>query len=429
MSTTCTLEERIAELEECLESRQSELTDVASMGAMLTSMLDIEAILSAMMEMALRIVSAEVGCILIEERDELVTRVSWGVEGAHVRKIMTGKNVDVARAAFGSGRTIRLNKLPESCEISAMVNSVMCVPLQQKSEPIGVLVAVNKTNGEGFNENDAAILERLVNFAAVAIENANMMKEILKKQKFEQELSLAKDIQRALLPNLDIDLNGANIGSLYLPAEKVGGDYFDLIPISQREFVVIVGDVSNKGIPAALMMTAVRSVIRSETNRGKDVAGIVTHTNKIVCEDVMRYPDIFISFVYAYFDLEAKTCTYTNAGHLPPFIHNKYSGDLRLLTTGGIIVGQFDDFEYAHETIDLVRGDRILLFTDGVTECVDRAGTMYGREELGRFFSDRGNLPPQEFVDELKKTLDDFTLGAGESQFDDTTAVVIEIEG
>ncbi|MFH1892154.1 MAG: GAF domain-containing SpoIIE family protein phosphatase [Candidatus Zixiibacteriota bacterium] len=429
MSTSCALETRVTDLEDQLELKQSELNDIASMGVMLTSMLDIEAILSAMMEMSLRIVSAEVGCILIRDNGELETRISWGVDGSHVKKIKAGNDIDLAQAAYDSARTIRLNEIPKDSEVSAIVNSVICVPVTQKSEPIGVLVAVNKTNGEGFSDHDVATLERLVNFAAVAIENANMMKEILKKQKLEQELSLAKDIQRALLPNLDIDLRGASIGSLYLPAGKVGGDYFDLIPISDKEFVVIVGDVSNKGVPAALMMTAVRSVIRSDTYRGKDVASIVTHTNRIVCEDVMRYPNIFISFVYAYFDLAAGTCTYTNAGHLPPFIHNKYSGELRQLTTGGIIVGQFEDFEYMHETIDLVRGDRILLFTDGVTECVNRADQMYGREELEKFFAARGDMRPQELVDQLKTVLDEFTLGAGESQFDDTTAVVVEIEG
>jgi sigma-B regulation protein RsbU (phosphoserine phosphatase) len=205
---------------------------------------------------------------------------------------------------------------------------------------------------------------------------------------------------------------------------------FDTSPtISDSEFQVIVGDVSNKGVPAALMMTAARSAIRAEAKRGTDVAGIVNHINKILCLDVMKYPDIFISFVFAHFDLKTRKCTYTNAGHLPPFLFNKHTGNFRQLTTGGVIIGQFEDFEYKSETIDLSEDDRLLFFTDGATECVNARGEMYGRERLGRFFAAQADVRPREFMQRFTEELDSFTKDTGKPQFDDIAAVVVEITG
>ncbi len=424
------LEDRVNDLENQLQQKTAELDDIASMGVMLTSMLDVDAILSAMMEMSLRLVSAEVGCILLAEDGHLVTKVSWGVDASLIRKIKLEDNIDVAEWTHRVGETTVINEFPADDEAKAVISSIILVPLSHQNKQIGVIVAVNKTGVEyGFEESDRLTLERLSNFASVAIENARLMKELLAKQKLEQELSLAKEIQRALLPNFDVEFEGAHLETLYIPAGKVGGDYVDVIPISDSEFVLIVGDVSNKGIPAALMMTAARSAIRAEASRGGDVAEIVTHINNVLSQDVMKYPDIFISFVFAHFDLAKKTCTYTNAGHLPPFKMNEFSGKMEELKTGGIIVGQFEEFDYKSDTVSLEAGDKLLFFTDGVTECVNLDNEMYGRQRLGEFLVSLAEVSAREFIYKLKMELESFVYGTGEIQFDDITAVLVQIGG
>jgi len=389
----------------------------------------VDAILSAMMEMSLRLVSAEVGCILLAEGGHLVTKVSWGVDASLIRKIKLEDNIDVADWTHRVGETTIINEFPHDDEVRAVINSIILVPLSHQNQPIGVIVAVNKTSDDnGFGESDRLILERLSNFASVAIENARLMKELLAKQKLEQELSLAKEIQRTLLPNLDVEFKGVNLETLYIPAGKVGGDYVDVMPISDKEFILIVGDVSNKGIPAALMMTAARSAIRAEASKHKNVAEIVTHINNVLSQDVMKYPDIFISFVFAHFDLEKMTCTYTNAGHLPPFKLNKFTGDISELKTGGIIVGQFEEFDYKSETVNLKSGDKLLFFTDGVTECVNLDDEMYGRQRLGEFLVSLAEVSPREFIYKLKMEVESFVYGTGDTQFDDITAVLVQID-
>lgn len=423
------LSRRIVDLEDELENRILELDDITNMGVMLTSMLDVDAILSAMMEMSLRIVSAEVGCILLAEDGELVTRTSWGVDASLIRQIKVDGDTDIAGRAYRSGETVVMNGFPPDADANVVISSIVCVPVSYKSGPVGVLVAVNKTADGGFTEGDRLALERLVNFAAVAIENARLMQYKLEKQRLEQELSLAREVQKALLPSVDINYEGIQLEDLYIPAGHVGGDYFDLIPISDTEFIVIVGDVSNKGIPAALMMTAVRSAIRAIATEGKDVGGVVTRINDVLSLDVMKRPDVFISLVFARFDMKNCTCTYTNAGHLPPLLHNRNDNSMRHLKTGGTILGQFEGFEYKAEVVDLRKGDRIFLFTDGVTEVFNTSGEMYGLERLGEFLLAGGDVAARDFLQDLRNDVETFARDASDTPFDDLTAVVVDFEG
>ena len=137
------LSRRIVDLEDELENRILELDDITNMGVMLTSMLDVDAILSAMMEMSLRIVSAEVGCILLAEDGELVTRTSWGVDASLIRQIKVDGDTDIAGRAYRSGETVVMNGFPPDADANVVISSIVCVPVSYKSGPVGVLVAVN----------------------------------------------------------------------------------------------------------------------------------------------------------------------------------------------------------------------------------------------------------------------------------------------
>ncbi|MBD3217084.1 MAG: SpoIIE family protein phosphatase, partial [candidate division Zixibacteria bacterium] len=219
----------------------------------------------------------------------------------------------------------------------------------------------------------------------------------------------------------------ANISHIYYPAGQVGGDYYDVIPISEDKFIVIVGDVSNKGVPAALVMTAVRSVVRHEVRSNIDIARIVDNINQTLCRDVMRTDNMFISLVIALVDLAEMEATYCNAGHLPPLYFNPKNQEISQLRAGGMILGQFDEARYTAETIKLKSEDRILCFTDGITESMDREEKLYGREGLLEFTNRHMKLEDNSFLKELKKEVDDFSKDAGPGQFDDMTSVLIRI--
>lgn len=420
------LETRVVDLETLLQTKTAQLEDSTTMGLMLTTMLDIEKILSAMMEMAIRTVNAEVGCIMLKDGDTLKTRISWGLDDHVVSSVRIDDDLDIANWVFREGRGIVLSEFPPQNNFAGQISSAMAVPLTTHEKTIGVVVIVNKVTGDPFGSNDQQSLESLVRFAAVAIENANLMAEKLKKQKMEQELELAHEVQQALLPRSDETFTRAVLEASYEPAGQVGGDYYDIIRLSDDRFVVIVGDVSNKGVPAALMMTAVRSVFRLQTGHGGEIEKKIRELNTFLCDQVLRTENMFISLTYACFDLEKMICRYVNAGHLPPVHFRKSKNDLYLWKRGGVILGQFPNFSFQSEDVKLNRGDRILFYTDGINESENAAGELYGRERLHRFVLDNSSLKPAEFNNKLISTVRSFSNGATET--DDITLLMVEMK-
>lgn len=423
------LENKLIDLDLQLESRNNELMEMARVGAMITSILDLDGILSAMMEMSLRLLHAEVGCILTWEEDtEPLTKISWGLDYSLIKMLKLEGEMDIVQWTKGSGETVIINDFPPETEIPAEINSLISAPLNCHGKTIGVLIAVNKTEEDGFNADDKAMLEMLVSFATVAIENSKLLEERLDRQKLEDELVLAKEVQNALLPADDFDFEGACLSNIYYPAGQVGGDYYDIILISPKEFVLVVGDVSNKGVPAALMMTAVRSVVRNEVRSKRNVAEIMNNINMTLCQDVMRREGMFITLFFAHINLETKEMVCSNAGHLPPLLFNPGREEIIQLRQGGIILGQFEECEYAAEKVRLREGDRILCFTDGITESENSRGDMYGREGLLEFAARHKNLDQDRFLKLLKTEIDEYVAGTGKTQFDDITCVLVGIK-
>lgn len=423
------LENKLSELDIQLESKNTELFELARVGAMITSILELDGILSCMMEISLRLLNAEVGCILLWDNEdaEPVTKVSWGVDYEFIKKTRHENNHNIASWVRSTGEMLVINDYPHNQNLPFELNSVMAAPINCRQKTIGALFAINKTDPSGFNVDDRKILETLVNFASVAIQNSKLLRESIIRQKLEDELSLAKEVQAALLPDQEFHFPGAEITNIYYPAGKVGGDYYDIIPISENKFIVIVGDVSNKGVPAALMMTAVRSVVRHEIRSNSDIAEIMENINITLCRDVLKQENMFISLILAKFDLKEMTMTTCNAGHLPPLFFNPRREEIVQLKQGGIILGQFEDCKYQTETVKLKSGDRLLCFTDGITECSNIDDEMYGRERLVKFTSEFKELKDMRFMELLKSELDSFSRKSESSQFDDITCVMVRI--
>jgi len=421
------LSTRLLDLECRLQSKSMQLDDISTMGLMLTSILDIEKVLSGMMEMAIRTVDAEVGCFMLRQGDELKTKISWGLDDRVVQSIKMENDVDIATWTMQAGETVLINEFPEDQPHQGMINAIISAPVSTREKLIGVLVVVNKSTGGPFEEDDKTSLESIVRFAAVAIENAHLLQEQLKKQKLEQELALASQVQRALLPAKTESFDRAIIEASYTPAGQVGGDYYDLIRLSDHELVVIVGDVSNKGVPAALMMAAVRSVFRMEAGKNIEIHQLISELNSFLCDQVLKTENMFISLIYAYLNLNTMSCTYVNDGHLPSGHYHAKSKDYSLWKTGGIILGQFPDFDYKSECIDLEPGDRILFYTDGINESMNVKDEMFGRDRLHKFVVQNAQLQPQVFTDKLVGEVMEFSEGAGDTQFDDITTLLVDI--
>ncbi|HDL02855.1 MAG TPA: GAF domain-containing protein [candidate division Zixibacteria bacterium] len=428
MAQEISSETRIFELEDKLEKSYLNLHDLATVGTLITSILDLETVLSVVMEMSIRIVDGEVGLLQLHENGELTSKVAWGVDDLVIKNILCEDGSDISSFCFNKRRPVLINNYDRNIEFGPNVKSVLALPIKSRATCHGTVIIINKTNGDSFVDEDKIHLEMLVNFAAVAIDNSILLKESLLKQKIEQELTIARQIQETILPDLQSDIEGVEIGTMYRPARYVGGDFYDIIRVNDDGFVLVIGDVSNKGVPAAMLMSAAAAIIRSELMKSPDISPseLMTNLNNVLCNGVIKSHHMFVTLFIARVDMKNRRASYCNAGHLPPFYWKCETEEILELPPGGTFVGQFPDTSFKEGKINISRGDRLLAFTDGVTEAENIHKGQFGVERLKNAFVNDGDLPAHEFCTMVRDWVDRFAEGAGDEPFDDFTLLNIK---
>jgi len=420
---------RIEELEAALESRKAQINDMATMGAVVTSILEIDAVLSVTMDMAIRLVDGEVGLILLEEDGELTNKVSWGVGEAFVKSLLYEDGLDIASYCFERRQTVILADLDLKSEEGIVLQSVIASPIQTQERCRGVMILINKFGGGNFDKRDEEVLSMLLNFVAVAVENSNLVKHKLKQQKVAQEMVIARQVQETILSDDVEGISDAEIGAIYFPAGEVGGDFYDVLELGDRSVMVILGDVSNKGIPAAMIMSACSGIIKStlDTNPNMSVSELADTVNRLMADKIIKDREMFVTMYFARFDFKQMKLTYCNAGHMPGLYWEDKEHRVVELPEGGPIVGQFPEIVYKQGERDIKPGDRLFLFTDGLSEAMDAENNLFGRERAEQVFSAEIGLSPNDFCHKVKEWVDRFSIGASEDSHDDFTILQVKV--
>ncbi|MBN1211739.1 MAG: SpoIIE family protein phosphatase [candidate division Zixibacteria bacterium] len=430
MTTASAYQSRIDQLEAGLEAQKAQLRDLATMGAVITSMHEIDAVLSVIMDMGIRLVDGEVGLMMISEKDRLEMKVSWGVTEKFVKNLKYKNDLDLITYCFENREAVILADLRLKAENGVLLNTIISAPIITKEKCLGVVLVINKTNGGNFTEADKEALEMLLSFVAVAVDNSQLLKAKLRQQKIEQDLAVARQVQETILPQNIHDITGVDIGAVYYPAREVGGDFYDIISIDRNQFIVVLGDVSNKGIPAALVMSAASGIIKSiiEQHPQISVDELAVSLNDLLCRAIIKDREMFVTLFFCKFDLDAKRLTYCNAGHLPGLYWEKASRKIKELPVGGPIVGQFPGIDFKYGERELNSGDRLFLFTDGLTEAEDASGNLFGRERVEQVYVSEIDLSPKDFCLKVKEWVDRFTDGAAEDSQDDFTILQVKVD-
>lgn len=422
-------EDRIFELESKLEKSRLKVHDLATMGTLITSILDIDTILSVVMEMSIRTVEGEVGLIQLHEENELRSKITWGVDDSVIKGIVYKDDLNISSYCFKHQESVMLGSSDLNLPLVPNINNVLAVPIKSRARCHGVVIIINNTSGEDFTDLDKTNLEMLVNFAAVAIDNSILLKESLAKLKIEQELSIARQVQNAILPAGEMAIENVEFGMIYQPAKEVGGDFYDIVKYSDKEFMVIIGDVSNKGVPAGLVMAATAAIIKSElrNNPGMALSDLMGNLNNLLCDGIIKSHDMFVTLFMARFDLLSKKVSYCNAGHVPPLYWTTAKNAVVELRSGGTFVGQFPDIPYKEGELPISRGDRLFAFTDGLTEAEDIDGNFFGSKRALKIFISNKELPADQFCNNVKEWADRFREGANHDTFDDFTIFELKI--
>lgn len=419
----------LEELEAKLASKKAELSDLATMGAVITSIHEINAVMSVVMDMAIRLAEGEVGLIMLEENGELKLMTSWGVPESLVKSLVYRDGMDLPSYCYKTRETIILNELGLKDDNGLVIDSIICLPIQTAATCHGIMLMINKSNGGNYSEENKESLEMLLNFVAVAIDNSRLMQEQLKRQKVEQEMSIARQVQETILPQDIENTPGCDVGAVFFPAREVGGDFYQTHKLDDNKFLLVLGDVSNKGVPAALVMAAASGIIKSIVTNDLNVTvnELASKLNNLLVEDIIKERDMFITMFFAKFDLEQGQLTYCNGGHLPGLFWSDSEQEICELSEGGPIVGQFAEIPYKKGTRTVTSGDRLFLFTDGLTEAEDSDGRLFGKERTKQAFSAEIGLDPGEFCLRVKEWVDRFSEGASEDSHDDFTILQVKV--
>ena len=303
--------------------------------------------------------------------------------------------------------------------VQAGIRSVLCVPLWDNKEVIGVLYADRLSLVRPFAERDLRLLTLLANLAAVKIENALLVEKAVEREKMERELALAAQIQKDFLPKKvppipKLDMAGRNV-----PCQQVGGDYFDIIPFAPGRIGIAMGDVSGKGVSASLLMASLRAALHSELRPDYDPSRMAAKLNDFVHKSTSL--NGFITFFFGELDTETGILRYVNAGHLPPFIIGRDAEPRRLCGTG-LALGMLPNTAYDVGRAEIRPGETWILYTDGITESRNPAGEEFGPDRLAEACGG-GTVPAQTVIDRIFDALAAFS-GPGEVS-DDRTLVIV----
>ena len=244
-------------------------------------------------------------------------------------------------------------------------------------------------------------------------------------ERISAELNVANHIQTSMLPNLFPAFPEREEFDIYAsmtPAKEVGGDFYDFFMVDERHLAIVIADVSGKGVPAALLMVIGKTLIKDHTQGGRDLGGIFTEVNELLCES--NSEGLFITAFEGVLDLDTGEFVYVNAGHEMPFIC-KAGGDFEpYKIRAGFVLAGMEEMKYRAGSMILEPGDKIFQYTDGVTEATNAANELYGMARLGEILNKAKNKTPQEILPTVKADIDEFV---GEApQFDDITMLCLE---
>ncbi|MGO4496067.1 PP2C family protein-serine/threonine phosphatase [Paenibacillus sp. 2RAB27] len=439
---------RVAELE--LE-RTMQLFDVS---LEVNSTIRKQDLLVKIMETSSRIMNAEASSVILvdEEKGELFFDLALGAKGDEVREIRLKIGEGIAGWVAQTGKSVKIDDAARDERWSSKVakrvdyptRNMLCVPLVSKGKIIGVLQVLNKRGDAPFTDRDLQLLESIASPTAASLENA-MLYDALKKsvhalkvttaakERMESELRIAADIQMGFLPRKSISLQSrgedaegltsaqAEAQATIRPAREVGGDFYDYFRIDENRLFFVLGDVSDKGIPAALFMAVTMTLLKGKMSVELTPGELLTAVNQeLYKDDSTMFATIFCGVL----NIATGQLLYSDGGHCPPYIV-KANGEVELLKgKKGLPLGVMDDMLYMDNEVMLDLGDRIIVYTDGITEAEDQLQNQYGFVRLKEVLVREQASKPEQLLSQMVQDVDLFADGAVQS--DDIAVLIID---
>ena len=299
----------------------------------------------------------------------------------------------------------------------------LVIPMQMQGKTKGLIFLGKRINNMKYTKDDVDFISSVASLAIISLENQRLFLEAIEKQKIEEELEIARDIQRNLLPQQTPSFTRFDIAAANLSSRQVGGDYYDMITLDDKSFIIAIADVVGKGVPAALLMANLQAFLKVTCKQGMKINEATGLINDLVSENITDGK--FITFCWAILNNDAAAIEYVNAGHNPPLLIR--NGKIRKLEKGGMILGVMKTVQpYESEIVKLEKDDIIVLFTDGISEAKNTKDEEFSDDRLEKLVLQLSERPAAGILDEIKKEVQNFAYGTVQS--DDITLMVIKVK-
>jgi sigma-B regulation protein RsbU (phosphoserine phosphatase) len=311
----------------------------------------------------------------------------------------------------------------------AQLQTELLLPLSSRDKLLGFISLGSKRSDEPYSGSDLRLLKSVAAQTGLALENARLMSaiadEVAQRERLNREVEIAREVQERLFPQTLPPILGIDYAGACRPALGVGGDYYDFLALPGGQLGIAIGDVSGKGIAAALTMASLQASLRGEASRmTDDLAALVSNVNRLVYE--ASSANRYATFFYGQYNPASRQLTYVNAGHNPPMLFHRSAGEWQLsrLETGGTVVGLLETFPYQQGVVTIAPDDVFVAYTDGMSEAMNDADEEWGEERMIAAIRNCTGLSPSETIAQLMKSADQFVDSA--KQHDDMTLVVLQ---
>ena len=394
-----------------LSYRVLELESLYDVGLAIAATLDLDRLADEVLLRAVSLLDARRGALYLLE------------DGTYRLDRTFGGNAAPAIEANDPGLSLCMDGGAVPPSLLPGATHLLSLPIAVEGRPKGLLVVGDKESRRGvgpFLTSDRRTLALFANQAAIALENARLHREALERERLEREMQVAAEIQRQILPKGAPPVTGYQLVGWNLPARQVGGDYYDLLALPDGRVELVVGDVSGKGIPAALMVSTLHSALRLLLDQAGFGPSLLEQLNRHILESSAA--NKFITMLIAELEPGSGILRYLNAGHNPGLLL-RAGGRVEELTSGGIPLGLLPNSRYQPRELVVEPGDLLCIYSDGITEAESITDEEFGTERLVEILRQHGGRPLQEVLEEIQAAVSRFALG--KPQYDDQTLVLL----
>ena len=393
------------------------------------SSLDLGEVLNRVIDEVIAAVRAERGFLMLRDpAGQLHFRVARGIDRHTIEQPQFQVSRSVIARVAEEGQPLLTSNAQDDASLKMQrsvavlgLRSILCVPLQIKGSLLGVIYVDNRLQSGIFQRADLDLLTAIASSAATAIENARLYQVAVEQGRLERELQMARDLQASLLPRETPHLPGWDFAAYWQPARQVSGDFYDFI-LTEQDVAVVIADVSDKGMPAALFMALSRTIVRASLIGSDSPADGITQANRLICADSPN--SMFVTLFAAQIDQASGDLIVVNAGHNPPYLYRSTDEQPTRLARTGMALGIEDTVPFDQQALHLDPGDVLVLYTDGILDALNARGEEFGDERLRRVCARHRAEPAAQVVAALRDEVLHF-VGATPLA-DDCTVVIVK---